>query len=1272
MSTGTTTGRSSPKLPYPAPGAASQYDDYIEERVEKASSYVRLVDMASAALTILVGVVLYAFVLALIDQWLVRGGLSQGVRTTFWVAMLASLGVFVVWKIGPHLLRRVNPLYAARTIEQAEPSLKNAVLNFLLLREDHRGVPEGMYRGLEKQTAVGISRVPVETVVDRTRIIYAGYALVGILVVVVLYAIFSPKDLLPSVGRVLLPMADIAPVTRVSINDIRPGDTETTLQEHLEVSAQVTGLREEESVTLYYTTVDRQVVRRPLAMRRQGEGNLHVCRLPDDASGFGQDVTYQIEAGDATSPEFHIDVVVAPTIVVRKLRYVYPPYTGIPETTVEGVGDIKALEGTRVVVYAEGSQPMEDASIELEGPGGYTQSMRVKSPENLRASGPITLRMKATGSGKLALYESYRLRLRTPALRKNRDPIRYRIETLPDQAPVVEILAPRQPVIEVPLDGDAIIEVRGRDPDFALSQLQLVMKRQDELVLREESLLPEQGVTAGTAVREQIRFVPAEHDLKVGDVVTFRALAVDNKRPDPNRVETPGYQLRITRPSRPLDQRQRPGEDDRGEPDENRGDEKRANGGREGDDGEPGDGRGDRGDIGDFERDPDQDDFGDDRQRDGERDDDDRGDGERGDDNPSGGDDGGRDDEQEQGADEGGRNEGGDGGRGRPEAGRDGSARGEQPQGEQGRGEESPFEQGGGEDREARGGDAEPQRGEGEPQEGQPREKIQNDGEAMEEVLDHMKEKQDGQSRGGQSQDGGEPNDGPAASGDPQGGADPQPPQAGRDRGDQEQPGQDAGQQRDDGGQDQGRNGGRQEQPDGRDQPQAGEPAQQDPQGRQLEDGGQRQDGERPGERDRQDGGQQDGGQQDGGQQDGGQQDGGQQDGDQQGAADGKGGDQSSQQDGGQDRGGAQDGQGQQGPPQDGGPQAGSEPNGGQDRQTGSGDQQGSEQDREGETTGSEDGQAGKPSGQQPGSGDAPPPSEGASRERGSPDSSSASSSEQEGSDSSVSPHESDSEGESAGSQSGQGEEGGGQDSNQQGKGSPGSSTSSEEGSGQSSESGQGESGSGQGEGQGEGKGQGNEQGSGQGEGEGQGDSSGDGQGKGRGRGQGPGQGEGKGQVQGDGAGTGGDGRGGQGTAGSKQKDAGSDEANLDYARKQTDLVLDYLEDQLDQREVDQELLDRLGWSREDMERFVRRWQQLKRDGAARDGEGQNQLDEALKSLGLRRPGSRVRTGTPGENKARGLKRDNYGEPPSGYRDQFDAFLRGLSQGVGGEGGGDD
>ena len=123
------------------------------------------------------------------------------------------------------------------------------------------------------------------------------------------------------------------------------------------------------------------------------------------------------------------------------------------------------------------------------------------------------------------------------------------------------------------------------------------------------------------------------------------------------------------------------------------------------------------------------------------------------------------------------------------------------------------------------------------------------------------------------------------------------------------------------------------------------------------------------------------------------------------------------------------------------------------------------------------------------------------------------------------------------------------------------------------------------------------------------------------------------------------------------------DAANLEYARKQTDLVLEKLSDQLNKNKVDDRMLKELGWSRDDLRRFIERWQQRK-DAAQRDdpkGESaKRELDDALRSLGLQR--EKLQQNAVQKDSMRDLKQGYRGPVPLEYQERLRAYNQGVSR----------
>ena len=108
--------------------------EYIEGQLAKTSSEVRLIEISSAVLTIGIAIALYLFVFGVIDHWFVAGGISAVVRAFCLFVLFAALVVYIRKRLFPYLRYRISLPYAAHTIEQSEPRLKNSLLNFLFLR----------------------------------------------------------------------------------------------------------------------------------------------------------------------------------------------------------------------------------------------------------------------------------------------------------------------------------------------------------------------------------------------------------------------------------------------------------------------------------------------------------------------------------------------------------------------------------------------------------------------------------------------------------------------------------------------------------------------------------------------------------------------------------------------------------------------------------------------------------------------------------------------------------------------------------------------------------------------------------------------------------------------------------------------------------------------------------------------------------------------------------------------------------------------------------
>jgi hypothetical protein len=564
MATGTVPSTVLPPPP-PATDEQREHERIIHRQLDRTRLYVRLVDLTGSLIGLAIGVIGFLLVVALIDHWVV--GLGFAGRTVAALLLVGAVLWYLVVQVVPLLIKSINPTYAARTIEEATPTLKNSLVNFLLLRQDRSHVREVVYQAVEAKAAADIANVPVEATIDRSRLIRAGYVLCGVMAILAAYKILSPKDPFQTAARVVLPWAEIARPSRVTIVDVKPGDSEVYFGDVALVSAEVRGVREGDPVTLLMSTADGQTVDQPISMTALPGGLRFECQVPPpDAAprsglaGMQQDVTYRIVAGDAETSAYKLSVVTAPTIVVERLEYQYPAYTKKEPLTVSGQGDIQALEGTKVVVHATANQPIKSAWIEFDPHvTGRPPEMIRLATEGTRAWGAVVLELKE--DRQTPWHETYQVRFYNERGHQNDEPSLHRLEVIRDLPPEVQILAPAKPRIEVPEDGAVPMEVRGVDPDFGLSKLQLRGAAGEKRV-EIDLIPPDAGQPPQLTVPYLFR--PRDHHLVAGDELTYMAQAEDNRvnattgQPEPNVARSREYVLVVIGPESPRDPNQTP------------------------------------------------------------------------------------------------------------------------------------------------------------------------------------------------------------------------------------------------------------------------------------------------------------------------------------------------------------------------------------------------------------------------------------------------------------------------------------------------------------------------------------------------------------------------------------------------------------------------------------------------------------------------------------------------------------------------------------------
>lgn len=1200
----------------------------IDRRIHQTRRQLKVTDFAAGLIGLAGGLIAYLLAATLADHWFFSGGLGFAGRLLFFLGLVCGAGFYAARHLLPPLVYQINPIYAAQTLEQARPTLKNGLINLLLLRRgrtlDDGPLSRRILEGLATTTANEVEQIPQEVAVDRIHVIRRGYVLVALLAVLAAYLVFSPKSPMPSFGRILWPWATIDAPSRVRIDQVEPGDTVVYQGRSATISAVVEGLRSGEQVLVRYSSDDGQIVDQAVPMTRAAGLARFECRFPPGKAGLQQTLRYYLVAGDNRTREFMMQMEVPPTILFKSARYQYPAYTGIAERFVTDTADLRAIDGTRVTLEALANRQIQSAEIELNG--DRARRIRIRA-EGKRAVGELTLRaVKNDSKNEQRWYQLRFTEAETGERRENLDPVRHQIEVLADAAPEIRLVDPPADRARVPLDGWIELALEAQDPDFSLRRV-AIRGEANDIRLPIPALLDRVAPARGFEGRFNARYrlKPKELGLQPGDEVLYWAEAEDNREPERNRTETDRRWLTIGPPEQ-VDRAANQGAEG-GQPGQPQG----AQAAKPAEAGDPSAGRENVGnakppEAASEQKDPSQPE-------------------------PSGGETGDQGAPKQQEAGKGSQGGQEDGPAGKTPEKTQGDADQASQQGDEkgppGESAASGQQKGGAENQAEPGSSPAAQQGEQAETRKEPLDGESNPGEVFEEVL---KQREKDQATEGSNGAGGSQQSGPQAKPSPQS-------QDGGNQDGQPQPGEETPGAKEH----QGESGvAPNRMAKAADEEAAGDSSQKSP----GAEGAGGQPTSKPAEPSKEPAPKTEG--------------------------DAAGGTPTGRPGEGK---ASKDQQVSDGPPL--------KPEEIKGADTSSAERQPGQSPAEKQPAGTEKPQPGSP---QPGQGqaqsrpagpDQPSPipqganqpktkkptggDEGGQKQAGEPQSPS------------ISQKQSDSQADkqSDGDRSDGGGKGGGQDSDKQGLGNPGSSTPADQGGQPGGEQGQGETGTRGGAqsptDQTTGSSAAKPEGSGGGERSQQGAKPGenaDGRpqdtqnsqdsqtspqmpGKGAGEpssGDQPQQGPSGPRNPKSGGASSGPGTSGEGTESPAAE--GSDPIK-EYADKATDLALEYLEDQLQKSEPDQQLLDRLGWSRDDLARFVRRWQKMKAD-ARQSGPGgdspRKELDDALRSLGLRPSGTALKSG--------GVEADNLrkteairSNPPPAWREQFQEYTRSVGSG---------
>jgi len=199
----------------------SKASRYLSDRLTQTRSDYRSVAVATFVLGVAVAGACWLAFGIMLEHWLLVGGMPVWLRWAWLALGIAGLLAASLHWLVPLFRYRVNLLYAARSIEREFPELHNDLVNAVLVRPGESD-PHGalITRSLEQRAARQLTSVPADGVFDKHHLVRLAFVLAVLVVLGTFYALLSPKNPFVTAARLLAPWSGWAAPSRVTVQSV--------------------------------------------------------------------------------------------------------------------------------------------------------------------------------------------------------------------------------------------------------------------------------------------------------------------------------------------------------------------------------------------------------------------------------------------------------------------------------------------------------------------------------------------------------------------------------------------------------------------------------------------------------------------------------------------------------------------------------------------------------------------------------------------------------------------------------------------------------------------------------------------------------------------------------------------------------------------------------------------------------------------------------------------------------------------------------------------
>jgi hypothetical protein len=452
----------------------AKYDDFVEAQLEKARKRIRTLDVMTALLGFAAGTLAYAVIMALLDNALTLPPAALYIGFFLYLAgALAYLGLTIVRP----LTARINPYFAARQVEQTLPGAKNSVVNWLDLHADAK-LPTAIHGAVSQKAARDLAKADLERAVSGRRAGWMGGIVAGLVVVLlVLLVSLGGRRLFSHLGRAFLPFSGQGVATQTEIVLLEPQDGNASIAagQSFTVRATVNG-RVPETLKL----ITRQTKTDPeqeytLDPDKAAPGEwVATVQAAEVKNGF----FYRVVGGDASTPEYYVNVHAGPAILAERFTatYRHRPYFGQQvERVVRKDRNLQDYRGTSVTLDVPTNRKLKSGeALLLSADQKQQRTVRARIVAGKETALSVQFVLEWSGT--------YFIRFESLAGERYVDAPPFSVVALEDKPPKVDLSEPGK---DETLAADALLKLKGTaSDDIGVKELTLRLKTAEGVALK--------------------------------------------------------------------------------------------------------------------------------------------------------------------------------------------------------------------------------------------------------------------------------------------------------------------------------------------------------------------------------------------------------------------------------------------------------------------------------------------------------------------------------------------------------------------------------------------------------------------------------------------------------------------------------------------------------------------------------------------------------------------------------------------------------------------